>query len=132
MNCNVNYKFFLNNHPPSDGLVDMAKKDIEKSGLSPETLEKAQVRLFNGDSDLLKQRIGFASINGHNLLASCRLIEFPNIGEDGGVVSWCYKLIPPLYDADGKEIKYLHSKGLPATPYVPLETWQAKKATKRA
>lgn len=126
MSQESNSNYFLNNHVPDDGLVQLVLKDVQKSGLSPETLEKAQVRLFNGDTTLLKQRLGFESINKQKLLKTCRLIEFPNLAEDGSIISYCFKLIPPLYDANGKEVKYLHRKGHPAIPYIPLGTWKVK------
>lgn len=128
-NLEAEYFYFLNNQVLSDGLVQQALKDVQKSGLLPKTLEKAQVKIFSGDTDRLKKRLGFASINGQNILKTCRLIEFPNIGEDAEVKSYCYKLIPSLSDKEGRQIKYLHGKNEPAIPYIPHETWKVKKKT---
>ena len=58
-----------------DSLVQLAVEDVVKSGLSPEILSRAQVTLFKGGKDTLKERLGYASFNGHPLL-SHRLIEF--------------------------------------------------------
>ena len=64
------YSYFLNGFDPgSDGLAKMALKDVsEKSRLSAETLEQAQVRLFGGKGNLLKERLGFASFDGQDIL----------------------------------------------------------------
>lgn len=120
------YTNFLNGHTPEDGLVKLALEDIQKSGLSAETLEKSQVSLFRGDKDTLKDRLGFASINGQSILSTCMLIEFPYFGQDGSIILLRYKLIPSLEDKAGNEVKYLHPLGKPAIPYILPSVWAVK------
>lgn len=123
---NTSWNYFLNGHSPDDGLVQLAKEDLQKSGLSAETLENAQVRLFRGGQDILKDRLGFSSLNGQSILALSRLIEFPYFTEKGDIDFYRYKLVPSLSDKSGKEIKYLHPIGKPAPPYILPEVWKVK------
>jgi hypothetical protein len=60
------YAFFLNDHnPESDSLVGLALEDFrDRGGLLGEPVEQAQIRIFSGDTDILKERLGFASLNG--------------------------------------------------------------------
>jgi len=44
----INFKHFLNGHSADNGRVKLALNDVERSGLSPETLRKAGIQLFNG------------------------------------------------------------------------------------
>jgi len=125
------YAYFLNGHSPDDGLVKLCIEDVAKSGLSPETLEKTEVRIFSGNKDSLKDRLGFASINSQDILQHCRLIEFPYFNERSETIPYRYKLIPSLTDKDGGEIKYLHPIGKPAVPYILPEVWQIKEKTNK-
>ncbi len=120
------HRHFLNNHSPDNGLAKLTLEDIQKSGLSAKTLEKAQVRLFRGDKDTLKGRLGFASINGQSILSTSKLIEFPYFDKGGDILLYRYKLIPSTVDKDGREIKYLHPKEKPAIPYILPEVWKIK------
>ena len=117
---------FLNGHSPEDGLVELCLTDVQKSGLSPETLEKSGVRTFSGNKNLLKERLGFASINNQDILRHCRLIEIPYFNEKGEVLFYRYKVIPSLTDKDGKEIKYLQPKDKVAIPYILPGIWKIK------
>lgn len=120
------YDNFLNGHSPDDGLVKLALADVQKSGLASETLERAGVKIFQGDKNVLKDRLGFASINGQPLLKVCRLVEFPYFDEEGTLISYIYKLIPSIADKQGKEIRYLHAKDKPALPYILPAVWDIK------
>src|SRR3972149_8610347 len=80
------FEYFLNGHSPDDALVNLAIEDIQKSGLTPEVLEMAGVRIFSGNKDLLKERLGFASINNQDILRHSRLIEFPYFNVKGEVL----------------------------------------------
>ncbi len=73
----IDWTNFLNGHSKDDALVQLAIHDVQKSGLTPETLAKAGVRLFNGDKEALKKCLGFASIDKQDILRLSRLIEFP-------------------------------------------------------
>ena len=104
-----------------DSLVQLAVEDVVKSGLSPETLSKAQVTIFKGGKDKLKERLGYASFNGHPLL-SHKLIEFPFFDESGKILLYRYKLIPSTDNGT----KYLHPKGVPPYPYILPEVYDIK------
>jgi len=104
-----------------DSLVQLAVQDVVKSGLSPEILRRAQVTLFNGGRDKLKERLGYASFNGHPLL-SHKLIEFPFFNESGKIILYRYKLIP---SADNGT-KYLHPQNTSAYPYILPEVYDIK------
>ena len=120
------YANFLNGHSPDDELVKLALEDVQKSGLFPETLEVAGVRIFSGNKDQLKNRLGFAFINGENLLNVCRLIEIPYFSKDSKILFYRSKLIPSIADKQGKEIKYLHPLSKPAIPYILPEVWKVQ------
>jgi len=120
------FDYFLNGHSPGDGLVKLCIEDIAKSGLSPENLESAEVRIFSGSKDQLKERLGFASINGQDILQLCRLIEFPGTDESGNTSSYSYKIVPSLKDKEGRDVKYLHPIGKPALPYIHPAVWEVK------
>jgi len=119
-------EYFLNGHSPDDGLVEFALTDVRKSGLTPETLEKAGVRLFKGRKDDLKERLGFASIGGQEILRVSRLIEFPYLNEKGEILFFRYKLIPAIGD-----VRYLQPKDKPALPYILPEVWRVKDKTSK-
>ncbi len=125
------YVKFLNGHSPDDGLVKLCIEDVQKSRLSPETLEKVKARIFSGNKDRLKECLGFASINNQDILRSCRLIEFPYFNEKGETILYRYKLIPSLTDKDGREIKYFQPKDKVAIPYILPEAWQVKDKTNK-
>ena len=118
----ADYSFFLNGfNPDTDGRVKLALEDVKKSGLSPETLEKARVRIFDERQAVLKERLGFTSLNGNHILNVCKLIEFPGFDEKGNVTGYEYKLIPTTDDR-----KYLQPMGKPALPYILPEVSAVK------
>src|SRR5208282_6436351 len=105
-----------------DSLARMALEDFrDGSGLSAETLERAQVRLFSGNGDTLKARLGFASFGNQPILKTTRLVEIPSFAPDGGVIGYQYRLYPPL---EGR--RYVHPKDQPARPYIPPEVWAVR------
>jgi len=114
------YAYFLNGHnPDNDSLVGKALEDWrEKSGLLGEILERAQVRLFSGNGDTLKERLGFASFDGQPILKTAQLVEIRSFGPDGSITGYCYKPYPSI---NGR--RYLHVKGEPARPYILPEVW---------
>ena len=119
------YSYFLNGR--TDGQALFALVDVIESGLSPEILESAQVRLFDGSAETLKERLGFIKIDGVSLLQSHRLIEFPYFKEDGGASLFEYKPFPALDSKDGDTPrKYLHPKGVPPLPYILPSVWSVK------
>ncbi len=122
------FAYFLNGYnPDSDSLVRTALEDwTGNSGLLGETLEKYQVRLFSGNADALKERLGFASFDGQGILRTARLVEIPSFSPNGAIISWSYRLYPPL---DGR--RYLHPKGQPARPYILPEVWSVREKTNK-
>jgi hypothetical protein len=116
------YFSFLNGYPETDSLVRLALEDFrDKSGLSAEVLERAQVRIFSGDGDTLKARLGFASFDGQAILKTGRLVELPSFDALGNITNFHYRLYPA---DDGR--RYLHPKGEPARPYILPESWALK------
>ena len=124
------FSFFINNSSiASDDLVRRAVDDMVRSGLYPETLEKAMVRIFSDKVDILKARLGRSNLGGQSILQVYRLIEFPYFNKEGKVVLYRYKLIPSALDKDGREIKYLHPENAPAIPYILPDIWDVKDKT---
>jgi hypothetical protein len=117
------WAYFLNGaNPETDRLARLALEDFrDRSGLSPETLEQAQVRLFSGNADLLKEGLGFASSDGQKILNTARLVELPSFTVDGNVTAHHYRLYPAVNDC-----RYLHPKGEPARPYLLPDVWAVK------
>ncbi len=100
----------------------MAIEDIKKSGLTPETVNNAGVRMYSSfKKGNLKDILGFQSINGHSITQTCKLIEFPYLGPAGKVMFYRFKLIPSL---DG--VSYLGPKETATVPYIPQDTWAVK------
>ena len=114
------FRYFLNGSPSNgDALVQMALEDFrDRSSLSPDTLKRAQIRLFSGDSKRLKERLGFASINGQSILTVSRLVEIPSFSPDGQISDYHFRLYPAIEDR-----RYLHPAGKPARPYILPEIW---------
>lgn len=127
------YRYFLNGwNPDSDELTRRALLDVQDSGLSPEILERAQARIFDGKADTLKDRLGFAKIDGQSILQSYRLIEFPYIDEKGNVTRYEYKPFPSAhFKNEEKPRKYLQAKGQAPTPYILPDVWAAKDKNNR-
>ncbi len=121
------YGDFLNGFNPSDPRVSAALADVQSSGLSPETLQAAGVKLFNGTTEELKKRLGFSRIDGQPILKSHHLIEYPYPSETGKPVRWEYKPHPPVHFAgQDKHPKYLQGKGAPPVPYITAQAWTVK------
>ncbi|GAB1351381.1 hypothetical protein MASR1M12_01110 [Erysipelotrichia bacterium] len=77
-------------------LVQAAITDLEKSGILPATAIRAGVKVFRDRAEDLKRNLGFASIDGQEILRSVDLIEFPYYNEDGSVEFSRYKPIPQI------------------------------------
>lgn len=123
------YSFFLNGwNPETDELTRQALDDFRNgSGLSPETLERAQVRIFRDKPEVLKKRLGFAQVDGQRITQSHRLIEFPYFDQDGTILRYEYKVIPEIFfKGQEKNLKYLQTKDEPPRPYILLHVWAAK------
>ncbi len=103
-------------------LVQAAITDLEKSGILPATAIRAGVKVFRDRAEDLKRNLGFASIDGQEILRSVDLIEFPYYNEDGSVEFSRYKPIPQI-DAHRK---YLHPLKAPPIPYILPEVWAVK------
>lgn len=105
-----------------DGLFKLAVDTFKSSGIDFSLLERYKIRIFNEKRDVLKDRLGFTSFNGHELLQTCRLIEFPFFNEEGEIGHYfAYKPIPSI---EGR--KYLQPKNKPAIPYIIPEVWRVK------
>jgi len=109
-----------------DRLREMINQDLEKSGLDQKILEKAHIKVFDGNSEILKQRLGFTSLDGQPLSQAFKLLEIPYFNGTGEIVLYRYKLYPSTKTKDGKDIKYLHPLGKPAIPYILPEIWEIK------
>ena len=122
------YSFFLNGfNPENDGLAKCALQDFrDKSGLSGEILRQAQVRIFSGNRERLKEHLGFSSFNGHNILAVARLVEIPSFSLDGRISGYHFRLYPAIEDR-----RYLHPKGKPARPYILSCVWAMREKANR-
>ena len=122
------YSYFLNGqNPKTDSHVRLALEDLrDKSGLSAEILKRAQVKLFTGGVDLLKDRLGFASIEGQPILKMATLVEIPSFDAHGNITNHHYRLYPAT---NGR--RYLHSMGSPARPYILTEVWAVKDKSNR-
>lgn len=124
------YHFFLNGYDPDSEttgeLTRLALADVKASGLSPETLEHAQVQLFKGNTDLLKKRLGFGHIDGNPILRAHRLIEFPHIDSKGNVTRYEYKPFPsPHFKNEKEPRRYLQGEGDEPTPHILPNVWAA-------
>ncbi len=118
---NTNLNNFLNGHSTENGRVKLALDDIKKSGLTLKTIEAAGIQLFNGKSDLLKQRLGFSSLKGNNILSVAVLMEIPYRDADGNIIKYEYRLYP-----ETDERKYLHPLHSPSVPYILSDVWAIK------
>lgn len=119
------YHSFLNGR--TDGQALLALEEVIKSGLSPETLEGAHVRIFTGTAKTLKERLGYIRFNGVSLMQAHRLTEFPYFDEDGKVAFYRYRLSPTAYKKeDNTPVKYLHPKDTLATPYILPSVWDLR------
>ena len=114
------FSYFLNGYNPStNALVKQALEDMQdKSRLLPETLELAGVRIFSGNTDTIKNRLGFESIKGHPVLKISKLIEFPYYDKNSKILFYEFKLLPAIEDK-----KYLHPLNVPAYPYILPPVW---------
>jgi len=116
-----NLTAFLNGHSTNNGRVKLALDDIKKSGLFPETLQNTGIRLFNDSPDVLKERLGFASLNGNNILSVAVPMEIPYRDSQGNIVKHEYRLYP---ETDGR--RYLHPLHSFPTPYILPGVWEIK------
>lgn len=115
------YSDFLNGQSPENVRVKLAVDDVQKSGLSAETLSNAGIKLFNDKSDILKKWLGFISINGNPILSIVILMEIPYHDENGAIIKRVYRLYP---ETDDK--KYLHPLGSAPIPYIAPQVWAIK------
>lgn len=97
-----------------------ALEDVIKSGLSPEILKLAQVKVFNGSKEELQEKLGF-SID----ISDRIFIEFPYFTENGSILFYRYKVLPAIV-IGGKEVKYLHPKNTSPVPYILPTIWEVK------
>ena len=121
------YSYFLNGLSVNAEGVKLALDDIRKSGLSPQILEKAQIRIFNGTPGVLHKRCGYAPLaDGQTVLTVCTVVEIPYFDENNDVIFYRFKLVPSLEGKQEKDVKYLHPHGQPAIPYILPHIWQEK------
>ncbi len=73
-----------------DGLLERAIDTFKSSGIDFSLLKKYQIRIFNERKDGLKKRLGFTSLNGHELLQVSRLVEFPYFINEKGETDGYY------------------------------------------
>jgi len=119
------YVYFLNGR--TDGQALLALEDMIASGLSPETLRLAQIKIFDGSAKKLKERLGQTHYDGMSLMQTCRLAEFPYFDEKGGIALYRYRPSPSIYrKKDNEPVKYLHPKDTPAIPYILPDVWALK------
>lgn len=109
-----------------DRLLDLIHQDLQKSGLDQKTLEDAGIKVFDGDREILQERLGRINLDGQPILQAFKLLEIPYFNEAGEIILYRYKLYPPTKSKDGKDIKYLHPLNKPARPYILPEVWEIK------
>ncbi|MCK9266835.1 DUF3854 domain-containing protein [bacterium] len=96
------------------------QEDIKKSGLDLQFLEQYGIKEFTGKQENLKQKLGFASFNGHPILQTFyQILEIPYLDKQGNPLFSRFRLYPPLQGT-----KYLHPKGIPARPYILPLVWE--------
>ncbi|KWT75954.1 DUF3854 domain-containing protein [Candidatus Magnetominusculus xianensis] len=120
------YSSFVNSHGEQDELVKAAVDDIITSGLTPETLEAAQVRIFNRDATTLCISLNRDKLEGKYFNNPYKLVEFPYFHENRGIAHSRFKLFPAANKKGGGTIKYLHPNGVPSTPYILPGVWEVK------
>ncbi len=107
---------FLNCHNENDELVKEAITDIQKSGLSFQTLSQYNINLLYPTETELEQKLGITKV-GKTKLVDCKLIHFPYFKYDkNDKQSYDFsrvKLIPTI-----GSLKYIHPKGKPPKPYI--------------
>lgn len=116
-----NLNQFLNGHSAHDSRIKLALDDVGKSGLSPEILQKAGMKLFNDGADVLSRRLNVSLAKANQILSSAALMEISYRDATGNMVKYEYRLYP---EVDGH--KYLHPLASSHTPYVPPEVWAVK------
>lgn len=93
---------------------DECTADMVKSGLTPETLRMAGVKLYHPlSSTELKKVLGINTETANELYEKHRLIEFPY---PSGLKR--YKILPPLEKGDGSMRKYTQPKDTFAETYM--------------
>ena len=119
--------------------LELIVKDLQKSGLAPETCQKAKlipISYWLRNSTLeeptkrafLKELLGLSStiITGQDLLG-LGVLGFPYFTADGELAFVRARFYPALtLQEDGKprEVKYLQPSGVPARPYILPEVWE--------
>lgn len=117
---------FLNGHSADNPKVKLALDDTMKSGLSPEILQSAGMKLFNEGPDILGQRLSLSLLRANQILSNTLAMEIPYCDARGVNVKYEYRLYP---EVDGR--KYLHPLGSSHTPYIPPEVWVIKDKTNK-
>ncbi|MBF0406455.1 MAG: DUF3854 domain-containing protein [Candidatus Riflebacteria bacterium] len=123
----LSYSFLIKNRHPSR-MCDLAIDDVKKSGLSPEILKKANIHLFDGNRQDLVNKLGFAKIDGNELLQGNELLEFPYPSHDYGFEKPIFSVFKPIPGLDNEK-KYLRPIGKPALPYILPEVFNVSKKT---
>lgn len=116
-----NLSQFLNGHSAHDPKVKLALDDVRKSGLSPETLQKAGATLFSDGPDILSRRLNLSLPKGNQILSNAMLMEIPYGDSQGNPIKYEYRLYPEVDDR-----KYLQPLGSTPIPYIPREVWTIK------
>jgi hypothetical protein len=109
---------------PNRGFSDEVKKDLEKSGLSPEDAAKVgwyELSRYAHPKRHLKELLGFANYQGHDLIkVTSAILVIPNPRADLARV----RLYPPI-----NGVRYLQPANLSPQPYIPETVWDIREKT---
>ncbi len=96
---------------------------LRGSGLTDATITSATITSV--PPDRLAEALGFH----HPQVKSAYGIPYRD--EEGLTFLTRYRIFPPVKTKDGRTMKYVHPKGVPALPYITPEVWALKSKANR-
>jgi hypothetical protein len=103
-----------------------AAEYLQKRGINPSVASDLGVEIMTKDScppEIFQERLGFDRWDGVKLADLLREVIFvPHKNAKGEIESWSARMFPTLRDSDGKETKFLVTKGK-NFPFIPQATW---------
>lgn len=102
--------------------------DMQASGLTQETLNENQIKVFDGNPEELAEMLSIELEFAVHLCHYHAIIQIPYQSKKDQEDQFCrIKLIPAYETKDGKNIKYLQPKGRSTRPYITEKVWSARK-----